>query len=456
MKTMLRNSIVILTLLLVTSFAKAQEATVQFEVGDTVLIKDDMKRYLTGEEPSKWVYFVKHSIMQVGTIKSNKWPNGILLREIYSWVGPEGLVLAGSEEGRELARRRGMAVSELSEEERRQLEAYANRTRTTIIEGQEETPEPPQEEPEPPVVVEEPQKEETAKVEVAPEEPKEPEMTRLDRMHRFSIGVRGGLASLMQNTKKVDGERKMDNGGLGFDAYLDVQYTFLAGGKKVNPGIMTGISLGFERNGIAANNVNENWTVTAPDGGNINYSTSIQRATDKDWQLMLEIPVMFAMVTKNGFFMNVGPRFQIPVLSRHNQKLTAAEINAEFVNQGVTVPNEAITGLVTADQAKKKGSWKNANIQILLGAELGYEWLLKNGDGLGLGAYGNYGLWDNFKDRTPDNPNGILSVTPAQNDGSAIAGVEVVDATNAYVTKIGNWDAGLKLVYHFCWRKAKK
>ena len=454
MKTMLKNSIVILTLLLVTSFAKAQEATVQFEVGDTVLIKDDMKRYLTGEEPSKWVYFVKHSIMQVGTIKSNKWPNGILLREIYSWVGPEDLVLAGSEEGRELARRRGMAVSELSDDERRQLEAYANRTRTTIIEGQEEeTPAPPVEDPKP-VVEEEPQQEETAKVETAPEEPKKPELSRLDRMHRFSIGVRGGLASLMQNTKKVEGERKMDKGDLGFDAFLDLQYTFLAGGKKVNPGIMTGLSFGFERNGIAANNVNENWTVVAPDGGNINYSTSLERATDKDWQMVLEIPVMFAMVTEHGFFMNIGPRFQIPVLSRHNQKLTDPQITAEFVNQGVTVPNEAITGRVFDN--KKKGSWKNANIQILLGAELGYEWLLKNGDGLGLGVYGNYGLWDNFKDRTPDNPNGIISVTPAQNDGSAIAGVDVVDATNAYVTKIGNWDAGLKLVYHFCWRKNKK
>jgi hypothetical protein len=53
-------------------------------VGDTVVMIDgNPSHYLTGEKIPKWVYTKRHSIMQIGT---KRFPDGVLLREIYSWV----------------------------------------------------------------------------------------------------------------------------------------------------------------------------------------------------------------------------------------------------------------------------------------------------------------------------------------------------------------------------------
>ena len=67
--------------------------TPEYHVGDIVLIRKETKKYLTGETPSRWFYFVKHSIMRVG---SPRFPEGILLRGIISWVGKDDIILVES------------------------------------------------------------------------------------------------------------------------------------------------------------------------------------------------------------------------------------------------------------------------------------------------------------------------------------------------------------------------
>ena len=98
-KNMYSNAItkmaVVGTLLLASVCAGAQEADntkapFQYQVGDTVIIKKDCERYLTGERMSTWVYYVVLSVQQVGT---EQWPNGVLLGGILSWVDPNGLTL---------------------------------------------------------------------------------------------------------------------------------------------------------------------------------------------------------------------------------------------------------------------------------------------------------------------------------------------------------------------------
>ena len=65
----------------------------QWQVGDTVVIKRDNTHYLTGERMSTWVYYVSHPILQVGT---KRFPDGVLLKGIMSWVRPDGIMLKGA------------------------------------------------------------------------------------------------------------------------------------------------------------------------------------------------------------------------------------------------------------------------------------------------------------------------------------------------------------------------
>lgn len=65
------------------------------QVGDTVTVSKDTTHYLTGERISLWVYEVKHSIQQIGSLFH---PNGILLSGIRSWIHPNALVPTKNEQ----------------------------------------------------------------------------------------------------------------------------------------------------------------------------------------------------------------------------------------------------------------------------------------------------------------------------------------------------------------------
>ena len=81
----------------------------------------------------------------------------------------------------------------------------------------------------------------------------------------------------------------------------------------------------------------------------------------------------------------------------------------------------------------------------MLTAELGYEWTLKSGNSLGLGAYANYCVYNSFKNDA--SVKSLMVVTPPQ--GSSVADVDVLSATKTYATGLGYFDAGIKLAYHF-------
>lgn len=63
-------------------------------VGDTIVIRRDNPRYMTGERISTWVYDVMHTVRQVD---SKYHPNGILVDGINSWVSPEVVEKKGTQ-----------------------------------------------------------------------------------------------------------------------------------------------------------------------------------------------------------------------------------------------------------------------------------------------------------------------------------------------------------------------
>ncbi len=465
MKTNVIKIFALAVTLLTSSFAFAEEVQQEktdfkWMVGDTIVVKKTTTRYLTGERPSKWVYLVEHAIQQVG---GKRFPNGILIRGIYSWLGPDDILLKGAverpdtlqqtsiEEEKQKAQadlqERAAIVDSLSVEDKKALENYAEIMGGEVIRDTPDTTAidtvsavEPQAEVQPldtlPLgyVYEYPKKEEQKEVPYAFKE------SSLDKMHRFSIGVRGGVASLMHETDV------MGKWNAGFDALLDLQYAYYFGakpGKKVNPGILVGLSAGWAQSSLKSG-VDTAYTVETSDG-KIDYAISADNVKENDGQLQLEIPVMFSMLTEKGFFLNVGPKFVLPVFSHYNQNITSPNINAYFEDEGVMVRNEVITGLVQDNQLKTKGKWATSKLNVMVTAELGWEWMLKNGDALGLGVYGNYSVYDLY-DNSTDNKS-LINVTAPSATGPA--NVDVLSATDTYTNGLGYFDCGLKLVYHF-------
>ena len=481
-----------------------------FSVGDTIVIKRDHRRYLTGELMSTWVYNVEHTIQQVG---GKRWPNGILIRGIYSWVGPDDILNKSThpqlaEENQEAKREDEKKVAEETPivvveetpaaqeevtpapvvvvEETPAAQEEVTPAPVVVVEetpaAQEEvTPAPvvvveetpaAQEEvtPAPVVVVEETpavQEEVTPAVqeEVAPvvaeettkekkqlgpakeslgveavteETENHPEI--IPQCDRFTIGVRAGLASLMHDAGK------MGKWHAGFDALLDLQYAhyWKKDAWRTQYGILVGLSAGYSRSHIESA-IKDQFSERTADG-QIDYTIQADKVKEYDGQIQLEVPVMFSMIHDCGLFFNFGPRFTVPVYAHYDQKISSPDIIAHFPEEDVTVYNAKITGQVTDDQAKSKGKWSASKINIMLGAELGYEVRFPSQNSLGIGVYANYSVYTLYTNNTDKASLVTINELPAANKPAV---VNVLSATDTYNQKLGYFDVGLKLAYHF-------
>ena len=399
--------------------------------GDTVrILPPTDKHYMTSERMSNWVYSVNHVIQQVGGVR---FPEGVLIQGIYSWVKPEFIRVVSpyvekdnptitAEERRiqdsiaharaeeealtyaELRRQQdSIAAAQKAEEER--LLAYQDSLKRAMLDSLEES--------------------------MAPK-----------LIHRFTIGVRGGAASMMQNMGEVG------KGKVGFDAALDLQYAHYWKTKKEhNVGILVGASAAFARNNVKGSTMS-NFTLPSCDG-DIAYHISGDVENLIMNEVQVEVPVMFSMVTKGGFFLNVGPKLMVPVYSFYKQDLGSADITATFTKEEVTLkPNNPVTGVFPEDQKVTKGKWQNAAIHLMLAGELGYEFKLKNNDSFGLGVYGGYSVYNNYDNHGDLQPSHVQITVPT---ATSKASANVVCASDVYMNRLGFWDAGLKLAYHFNW-----
>lgn len=278
---------------------------------------------------------------------------------------------------------------------------------------------------------------ETDSVVEAEQENKKPQLDR------FTIGVRAGGASFLQQSIN-DAKSQW-----GFDALLDLQYAHYWVTKKDHKiGLLTGASIGFAQGGLKMSNIKDEYTLIDPDGMSTHYTVTADNISELNRQIQVEVPLMFSLISKQGVFFNVGPRFMLPVYTPNRTVFDKPVVDAYLEPIKVHVTNEKVTGLVDNNQLDTKGTSDNQfKLNIMLGAELGYEWSLKNGNALGLGVYADYSVYSMFKHEAQDLQY-LLTVTPA-----VPATVTTYAPTAAWVKKQGFVDFGLKLAYHFNWWK---
>lgn len=468
-------------------------------IGDSVKIKPECQEYLTGETPSSWVWDKIHTVRQLGT---KRFPEGVLLMNIYSWICEDCLVPAGQTEEEAAQAAKGQKTEVANEAPNKAKEAVAPTKAeqaqtapaeaaaasaaagaataaaagTTAEQAAEQAAAQPAAQPAEGAQAsaqegaQEAQPAEAAQeaapaAEQAAEQPAEqpaaeaaqpteqaaaegdPIRTKQNfdhNYHRFTIGVRGGAASLLHETTN-------GHWACGGEGVLDLQYAhyWSKDGRPVDLGLITGIGIGYSQSGMNAN-VDTYKQISDPTSGkNIDYTVHVDNVNERDGVVVLEIPLMFSLIHESGFFFNVGPRFMLPVYLPYTQTLSNnanTYISAFFEETGVLVSNEVITGLLKETDYTTKGSPVNpVSFNLLLGAELGYEWTLKNGNSLGLGVYGNYGVYHSFTNNTTDKS--LVEVTPPTD--SDVAAINVHSATSTYANKLGYFGAGIKLAYHF-------
>lgn len=407
-KIMKVSLLVVFTSLLPLVNASAQKALTYkdsgapIEVGDSVMVNRDSLYYETGERILDWVYDQVHIVRQVG---SKYHPDGILMKGIYSWI------TAGS------------AIP-------------MNEEKTAVVETPKTEPaveEPIVEEP----IVEEPVLEPLP--EPAPIEEDSSEVVKEPKpyqVNRFTIGARGGFASSMARPAA-----KLPLGG---DVLLDLQYAhyWAADQDKICFGLLTGVSVGY-MNTTRNQAWDETFTANTSDGDVI-YNVTADNIEETNHQLQLEVPLMFSMITNGGFFLNVGPRFLLPAYAPYKQTISNGNIVATDVETGVVIENDPVYGALSEEQENQKGKGEQQfKLTLTIGVELGYEFKLKSGNSIGLGAFANYGVYSMYSNK----PLGSAIDVTAPN-ANGIGAVNVESLTNAYTKNMGHVDVGLKLTYN--------
>ncbi|MBR0309630.1 MAG: hypothetical protein IJQ97_01975 [Paludibacteraceae bacterium] len=458
-----------------------------FKTGDTIVINKAQTKYLTGEHISTWAYYVRHTIQQVG---GKRFPNGVLLAGINSWLDPStDLLLMGAVVKNDTSRMKEMIdrplilerlveLNEMDEQAKQQIQKMAQQYHmTAMVEAAREQAvrdslDRVQRAREQALrdslaaveaamqarllAIEDSLRADAARkmreqaladsLAAAREQAHRDSLTALrpESFNRVGAGLRVGVASLMQKTDPVaKGAWKA-----GFDILAEAQYAHYWQPKdsKQAYGILTGLSIGYTRNGLTAQG-NRTFDLTDEDGDQLRYTITGADANEKDGTLMLEIPAMFSMLFLDNFFVNFGPRFSIPVFSHYNQDLSQAHIDAWNMTKNVHVPDELITGKVTEDMLRKSSATNLSRLNIQLSAEIGYEYTLPNRHIIGAGVYANYSVFSLY----PNDPTGKELITIGAPTSTAPAPVDITTITDAYVPRngLGFFDCGVKLIYHF-------
>ena len=274
------------------------------------------------------------------------------------------------------------------------------------------------------------------------------------QVNRFTIGARGGFATSLPRTSEGNSYDQFEllegKVPVGFDVLLDLQYAHYWAKDENKPlfGILTGLSVGYMHDTYkVADYAN---TFYAESEGLIKYDVQAENMKSANHQIQMEVPVMFSMILPCGVFVNAGPKLILPVYASYKQTLHNPAITANLEDVGVSIgTNNPVMGLVQDEQCTIKGKHEQIFVTLALGAEVGYEFALKSGHSLGLGAYINGGVYNSY---SPSNARGhLIGVNPptADKQGEAI----VNSLTQTMVDKMGYLDAGLKVTYNFNWIK---
>ena len=463
MKTI--KSILIAATLICATAVSAQEAQApkhEFKVaiGDSVMIKRECQKYCTGETPSVWVWDKVHTVRQLGT---KRFADGVLLMNIYSWMCEDCLIpVNGNAEEKAAQAKKEQAGQKKAYEQAVKEGKNPNAAAEQAKKAEEaKKAEPAKAEPAEPAKAEEAKAEEpqpaapvvpadTVKHEAAKGDSIHSQQNFKHNYHRFTIGVRGGVSSQLH--KAVAGSDA--KWGIGGDALLDLQYAhyWAKDGRTVDLGLIVGLSVGYAQ-GSFAGNVNNSFR-----RGDLDYTVVSPKIKEVDHQVQLEIPLMFSLIHDCGFFFNVGPRFMLPVYTPFKQTIDQANTHISAYNDltGVTFVDRPVTGKYNGE-ASTEGNNLQMKINIMLTAELGYEWLLKSGNSLGLGVYADYCVYNSRPVLNASKYASLVDIAnPPSNAGSgSVAKLDVHSATDTYAGRVGFFDAGIKLAYHFNWPKKK-
>ena len=173
----------------------AQKHEFKVAIGDSVMIKRECQKYCTGETPSTWVWDKVHTVRQLGT---KKFPDGVLLMNIYSWMCEECLIPVNGR-AEEAAKQAAAEQAEEREAWEKAARENADREAAAKAAAEEKAAREAAEKAAAEQAAREAEEAEKAAAEQAKQDSIKSEQKFKHNYDRFTIGLRGGASALMHH-----------------------------------------------------------------------------------------------------------------------------------------------------------------------------------------------------------------------------------------------------------------
>ena len=258
----------------------------------------------------------------------------------------------------------------------------------------------------------------------------------------LSIGVRGGGQTYLPTAAVgANGEIKPGIGGAGA---LDVRYTYYGSvASQVELGVAVGAGFGYGTTGIKGTNM-DSYTNIDYLGNKMDYSIDATYSL-KDQFAKVDVSLLLAM-RFGGVTLNIGPRFMLPLAANRALTINEANIDAYYSAYDVHVVNQLITGKLETPYTEKHPS-NISKYNLLIAAEIGYEWRLTNQHALGAQLFAEAAVL-NKQSPITNNPSPLISVSPITSQENPVPTVTVGDIA-PMIKDLRYIDFGLRVYYAF-------
>ena len=257
----------------------------------------------------------------------------------------------------------------------------------------------------------------------------------------LGIGLRGGgQMNIPSAAEKSTADVRSGLGGVGG---IDLRYTFYSCIGTTGIGFTVGAGFGYGSTALKGTNTDQ-YTNIDYLSNRIDYTIDSKfRQTDKFAQANASL--MLALCFGN-FTLNVGPRFMLPISPSSNLTIEEAHINAYYPTYDVNVTDQLITGVLATPYTQSVSSFL-PKYNVLMGAEIGYEFGITDKTFLGFQLFADIAVWSQ-QSPNPLTPNPLIRVEPIKDASNPVPAVSV-NSLNDRIEALRYLDFGLRAYVAF-------
>lgn len=257
--------------------------------------------------------------------------------------------------------------------------------------------------------------------------------------HDFTFGAHAGIAMY-----KTDG----DFSNLpGFATGIDIAYTIRGAiANQTALGLKIGASLSYAGANHSLPNYKEQYINIDYYPEEMDYTITSETYREHQHQIQLEVPLFLSFIS-HGITINLGGKFLMPFFQKRHIDVTEAHITAYYPDFWVPVTDYLATGRLEDYQYHGKETGNMPKFNAALSLEVGYEWRIGWQDRIGIDAYFDYTIWNNYQNDPPCQR--LIDVAPILNTEYPVPDIRVNALTDTYSTKANYLSAGIKVYYAF-------